>query len=298
MIKKILILLLLASTALGQNWNNPGQKPWLGQQVDRSHPCAKGLVACWLMNEGTGNQIQDLSGNRNNGILTNDVWWVAGKFGSALDFEGTTDHVNCGNSSLFDFNATDGFSVSCWFKADTVSGDHTVVGKAASAWFLNVWNDDIQFRIETSGDAIDTYNVGTNAFQVEKWYHLVGVAKGTTAWAYVNGVLAASGVGSGTYNTDAASPVLIGANTITGQYDFDGIIDNVLIYNRALSATEIALLYREPFCFMADDLPVSMMYDYSGAAPSGQVIFIQFSAIPILFITTFLLIRKRRRYVE
>jgi len=94
----LLILIFVSSIVFG-DW--PYQhKPMLGQQVDRSHPCAKGLVGFWLMNEGTGNRIQDLSGNRITGTLVADTHFVPGKFGSALGFDGTGDYVSIGQPQV------------------------------------------------------------------------------------------------------------------------------------------------------------------------------------------------------
>jgi len=293
MIKKILILLLLASTALGQNWNNPGQKPWLGQQVDRSHPCAKGLVGCWPMNEGAGNTVADLSGNGNKGEEQGDAVWLPGKFSTCRYFSGD-DCIDLGT-------------------LPTLTGqDRTIIVWAAADDWSDVVNNCI-LNFESWGVNCFTYTTGgldyiawrTNSDD-KRLMSMAGISDGTfhqlvcivnsidtIRTLYLDGISMTLGAAVG---YAVLSDNYIGTRNLSDW--FKGKVCNVLCYNRALSATEIALLYREPFCFMADDLPVSMMYDYSGAAPSGQVIFIQFSAIPILFITTFLLIRKRRRYVE
>ena len=64
-------------TKLGTPW----QKPYRGIQLNRQHPLARGLVGCWLVNEGTGDKVFDYSGNGNNGILTNmdEADWVSGR---------------------------------------------------------------------------------------------------------------------------------------------------------------------------------------------------------------------------
>ena len=66
---------------------------------------AVSTVSLWLMNEGTGDRVFDLSGNRNDGTLVNNASWTKGRFGSAIICDGTSDYIDCG-----DINAIDGAS--------------------------------------------------------------------------------------------------------------------------------------------------------------------------------------------
>ena len=62
-------------------------KPYLGVPINGTHPLAKGLVGCWVMNENSGNVVQDLSGNVRTGTITGAVW-VAGEYGHAVYCDG------------------------------------------------------------------------------------------------------------------------------------------------------------------------------------------------------------------
>ena len=110
---------------------------------------------------------------------------------------------------------------------------------------------------------------------------------------YVNGVLVRTDAQTGTINAGDDS-LAIGAlsdNEGGRTAYWEGMIDHVLIYNRALTAGEIQKLYREPFCMYEED-SVAMMYDYSGApAPTGQVIMI--STVPIVLLGLLWLNRSR-----
>jgi len=78
----------------------PELKPVRGIRLNKSHPLVRGLVGCWLFNEGSGNIVQDSSGNGNTGSLIADTHWVPGKSGPALDFDGTGDNVEIAHNDI------------------------------------------------------------------------------------------------------------------------------------------------------------------------------------------------------
>ncbi len=73
------------------------------------------IVGLWLFDEGKGGVVKDSSGKGNDGEIFG-AEWVAGQFGSALEFDGTDDYVNAGNDSSFDI--TDAMTLAAWYKAD------------------------------------------------------------------------------------------------------------------------------------------------------------------------------------
>ena len=77
------------------------------------------LTGCWLMNEGSGDRVFDLSGNRNPGNITGATW-ASGKFGSALKYDGTSDEVNFGD--VLDSILTTGFTFSIWLNISSNTG--------------------------------------------------------------------------------------------------------------------------------------------------------------------------------
>ena len=110
----LIIILLFSSLASGQFWENPNQKPSLfGMQINRGHILGD-PVSLWLMSEGFASKVFDLSGNRNTGTITSATW-IPGKFGSALNFDGTNDYVLGGDPGI---GGTSGASLVFWIKKD------------------------------------------------------------------------------------------------------------------------------------------------------------------------------------
>ena len=107
----------------------PVLKPIRGIRQNKSHPLARGLVGYWLLNEGTGEKAFDLSDNGNTGTLQGDTHFVPGKFGSALDLDGTGDYVSCGVAS--NFNITDQITMAAWVSVDDFSTDRWIGGVSA-----------------------------------------------------------------------------------------------------------------------------------------------------------------------
>ena len=86
-----------------------------------------GLVGYWPLDEGGGASAVDVSGNGSDGTLNGGPGWVAGKFGTVLEFDGADDHVDLGNSTILDFGISD-FAVSAWVNISAAGGE-TIVGK-------------------------------------------------------------------------------------------------------------------------------------------------------------------------
>lgn len=199
----------------------------------------QGLVGYWPMNEGRGQHAGDSSGNGNTGTITGATW-VDGKRGKALDFDGTDDMVDLGDN--FDF-VSQSFTVCGWAKPTTGGyADGYLAGKydggANNGWYIRiisgVWNTGI-----TSGDIMAGGTADMNV-----WQHICSVfvpAPGT-AIVYKNGAQTNSTTGQ-TAMADNVRSAMIG-NRWDNLRQFKGQIDDVRIYSRALSATEIATLYR------------------------------------------------------
>ena len=255
----IFLFLCLTTSAFGQFFT-PHQKPMLGLQVNWAHPQSKGLKFLMLGNEGSGNKVFDLSGNGNTGVFAGTLSWEAGKFGSAVDFPGPDDnYINCGNKEIIRMKNSS-FSIVAWIKMDVADQFKVIIGNGLSG-------------VAEQGFCLMTYTGGTgnllcyinNIFKISnnsvipnanEWYQ-VGLSfdqPTTTGTFYVNG-LAVGSDNWGTYvEDDEADNMLIGADPRDGSlYEFAGGIDVVSLYNRALSASEFALLYREPFIMFKRD---------------------------------------------
>jgi Concanavalin A-like lectin/glucanases superfamily len=222
---------------------------------DPTNSITSGLVGYWPFDEGTGLMTYDSSGNSNNGILINKPIWTTGKVGQALKFNvfanASNDDVRQNAASVLigkSFDVPDlPLTLTAWINPVDFNDWRAIFSKRDS---YDYW--DMRFDIGLSMDsgavylttAQDTvtfdYTPPTNA-----WTHIAVVATRTNTRLYVNGQL-----------VEESDPVRLGtserANTaiggtgegVGGDNDpFSGIIDEVRIYNRALSASEVQQVY-------------------------------------------------------
>ena len=211
-----------------------------------------GLVAYWKMDEvswdGTTGEVLDYSGNNNHGTAQADADTIAGKFGSGGTFDGTGDLVNCGNDSSLDI--TSAITISAWINADTTVDSQRVVDKLRNdAYALRLSDDGSLAVMELAGEfgGVDQTPGNSsidNFITLGEWTHVSVTYDGAIIRYYVDGMPAGSAEPSpagdiGTSTVDMA----IGAR-YDGVYEFAGEIDEVRIYNRALSANEVKQLYK------------------------------------------------------
>jgi len=284
----ICLSLFLTTTCFG----NVNVKPLPGMPfVNRTHPLARGLVGLWLFNEGSGNKVFDLSGNGNHlTTFVGSVGWAAGKYGPALNFPGVMNYV--ANSSATPAITTD-VTIVCSVVSDIGNNLDQGLVRVYDT-FLKIGNyPSLRWYPDVDGGSPSDVPVVVTAGVT---YQIAVTHSGIVSNLYKDGTLIDT---SSSVALDVTSDVgiLIGAYNDIGIWDLDGRINYVYIYNRALSASEIALLKREPFCFM-QGAPVPMYAEEAPPAGGGQVIMIQMTAIPlaaILSITLALVFSRRRK---
>ena len=210
-----------------------------------------GPVAHWKLDDGAGLTAIDSEGG-NDGTLSGPPAWVAGVLGDALDFNGSNDYVDAGT---FDISGS-GITMMGWFNAEAIATDDgRFVSKASGAneadayWQLSTTDSGsdrfLRMRVKASGTTTTLADSSVN-LTTGSWYFAVGTYDTASGMMrlYLNGVEVAStahAVG-GVLDTDASVPVAIGANG-TAERFFNGILDDVRVYNRALDAGEIQDLY-------------------------------------------------------
>jgi len=202
---------------------------WQGGKVSEAavlniHP---GVIGWWQFNEGTGTVASDNSTNGHSGTI-NGATYVAGKYGDALSFSGTA-YVEIDNINL---PFSQPYSVSVWVNPSTYA-DMFLFGRI---------NDANWYVIFGSGGAINDWATGGGLdwnpsvpYVTGQWQHFVFVYNGTDKLVYRNGVLAAST----TQASEAGSGLFVGRYGGYTSYEFEGVVDEVQIYNRTLSASEI-----------------------------------------------------------
>jgi hypothetical protein len=192
-------------------------------------------MAAYSFNEGTGTIVHDVSANANNGTLQGGAAWTAsGKYGNAILFNGTNGYVNVANAPSLQLASA--LTLEAWINPSLLNGVwRDVIYKANDNYYLVA--DSTSSKPATGGSTFGGALFGTGALTTNTWTHLAGTYDGITVRLYVNGVQVSSRAQTGPIAV-SANPLQIGGDSVYGQY-FQGSIDEVRVYNRALSAAEI-----------------------------------------------------------
>ena len=196
-----------------------------------------GLAAAYNFDEPSGTSALDASGSGNAGVLNGPTRIAEGKYGGALSFDGMNDLVTVADSASLDLTA--GMTVEAWIYQPSASGWRTVAlkespGDLAYALYSSTTSGKPNARVFTTAD-LDVG--GPAALPTNRWTHLAATYDGTTLRMLVNGVQVAERAVSGAIAT-SAKPLQIGGNTIWKEW-FKGRIDDVRVYNRALTPLEV-----------------------------------------------------------
>jgi len=228
--------------------------------VDDSSGGSGGLVAYWKMDDNAANTtVTDSSGKGNHGVARQNTSALstAGKFDSALTFNGSSDYIDCGNNSSL--NITGDVSISAWVRFDSLPNYQTIVTKrgvvtdATSNYTLKTSStthtgtaNELEFQYH-DGTGWQVYTTSNANLTTGRWYHaVVTYTFGSSASIkfYLDNSLLNGGwtLGSGSSPVQTnTKPVTIGG-LIDGE-KLNGAIDNLMIFSRTLSATEIGAFY-------------------------------------------------------
>jgi len=203
-----------------------------------------GLVGYWSFEDGTSTKATDFSGKGNTGTLTNGPTWTGGKLGKSLSFDGNDDYVDAVDDP---FDLTD-LTLSAWVKTSQTS-DGFIFGKGTTADYqYGLYNNfgaskKAVFVVWTTAGGSYLMASSTNAISTNQWVHLAATVSGTTAKLYVNGTLEETDSNPvATRDISGIASFSIGRRGDTTD-PFSGLLDEVRVYNRALSSTEVAGLY-------------------------------------------------------
>jgi large repetitive protein len=204
---------------------------------------ATGLVGHWAMEEGSGTTLFDAAPPANNATTTGSPAWAAGTYGQALLLNGTSQYASVPDSA--DLDITGAITMAAWIKpgkADTQDLIAKEINGVADGYQLSLaapsstgkvfvrFNNDPNNRV----DSLTSYP--TNG----AWVHVAATYDGSTVRMYYNGVLEASRAWTGLIAPNS-TPLGIGAQSNNARW-FQGGIDDVRLYDRALTAGEIAAL--------------------------------------------------------
>jgi hypothetical protein len=198
-----------------------------------------GLVGWWKFDEGTGTTAADSSGNGRTGTLMNGPTWTAGKIGGAANLDGVDDRVDIAGDPL----GTGAMTFSVWIYARSTSNVPAIVSSGAfpdtQLFVQPLLNNALGFTHDGGASA-----ALSNAIHLNTWQHIVVVRDASNQITFY-----VDGVQSGTANqaigkpTEGSTVNSIGDRYVGGAHAFNGMITDVRIYNRALTATDIQALY-------------------------------------------------------
>ncbi len=238
-----------------------------------------GNVLSLPMDEGSGTTAYDTSGKGNNGALINGLGWVNGNFGKALSFDGNNDYVDVPDSASMDI--TGNITIEAWAKPNKLGIHQALVDKhnypSNYGYGIGMWlNNNNKVEVEV-GNGYSGTGTSTSLTTLEegKWYHIVFAADTVKGRIYLNGIDEPPQDQAIKVYQNAPVGVYIGKAHSTFRYiqpvvpnTFNGTIDEVRIYNRALSADEISDLYHNHGYTTANYLGRVLVRKYSSPDPS------------------------------
>jgi hypothetical protein len=205
-----------------------------------------GLAGWWKFDDGssgtTPTTAADSSGNGNTGTTQHSpVWTSSGKIGNALTFNGTSNYVSVPSATSLNLSQ---FTIASWVTlASSTGANNYVMEKDKGSADYNY-----EFYYDSSNQLYCDFNTGSRSVSynwtpsTNTWYHLARTYDGAYLRIYINGAQVATASASGTLDT-SSNALIIGKNDLYGTSTWNGSMDDVRLYNRALSASDVLTLY-------------------------------------------------------
>ena len=223
-------------------------------------------VAAYAFDEGSGSTVADASGNGNNGTVANTTWAAAGKYGKAFSFNGTSSRVTVPDSASLHLSSA--MTLEAWVNPATTT----------AAWRDVIYKGNDNYYLEGTSDHggrpgrrrhLRHHVYGTSALPLNTWSYLAVTYDRTTIRLYVNGTQVSTLAATGAI-ASSTNPLTIGSDPLYGQY-FSGLIDDVRVYNTALTQAQIQTDMTTPVAPPAPDTsPPSAPGTLSATAISGS----------------------------
>jgi hypothetical protein len=200
------------------------------------------MIGWWKLDDEKASVAVDSSGWDHYGTLAGDPQWLEGRAGDALRFDGIDDYVDCGTDASFDFSGS--VTIAAWIKTGVLTSDAKIASNqnnSTGGYKFGINANKVELEIRTAANAsfLNRSVAGGTVLTPGVWYHVVGVySKGQFIRTYVNGNLDRElataevlGASNGTFK--------IGRESYASSYYFLGWIDDVRIYNKALTDAEV-----------------------------------------------------------
>ena len=206
------------------------------------------VVGTWLFDDGRGDVAEDSSGNQNNGTLKNNPEWEDGKFGDALEFNGS-NYVDCGNAESL--NIANSLTITAWMRLSAITDTATTIvfkgdgrgGAAGTSYWMDIrTSGQIYFGGYTAAGGACYEFIAGKIKEAKRWYHIAGTYDKTRSKIYVDGQVVKDVTKSCELLTNDIN-VSIGARG-TGTR-FNGLLDEVGLFNVALEQQDIQTIMNE-----------------------------------------------------
>ena len=217
----------------------------------------RSVVGMWLLDEGDGDIAQDEAGNEWHGAVSGDPDWTdEGVFGGAIDFDGVDDHIDFGADEAL---KPEEFTLVAWFSTRKLNGYGHIIQAG------NDWNDMAGYllRVHQNGNtngalahapANGAIFIESAALSTETWYHAAFTFDGETAVLYLDGMEAGRQGAPGIMYDDL--PLRVGTQSGGNVSSFDGILDELALFNVALELEDIEEIMTEGLQEATGILPV------------------------------------------
>jgi hypothetical protein len=216
--------------------------PAFGAPIGFNTQPISGLVGHWTFNEGSGDSAMDYAA-ANHGWLTNSPVWTNGVIASALRFSSNNVVVAAGSASLNVSNLT----ISCWFFPRTAGGfnagrilDRSASSTAGYGMFFSEPDSSVSYWTDT----FTGRSLSATGFSTGRWNH-VAVTHSSANFITIYKDGAAANTGTVAAASFSGVPVTYIGNRGDLARGVDGIVDDVRIYNRALTAEEVKMIYNQ-----------------------------------------------------
>jgi len=214
-------------------------------QIDEGINCNQLPIAHYNFN-GNAN---DISQNSNHGAVSGATL-TTGVEGQAYSFDGSNDYITIPEDNDLDFDASEEFTITAWINMPDTGNDHAIYvkrqGKDQGYYLVARWTQankgKVQFGVEDSNNANSYRRTTSNSLTPDAWAHIAAVHNTDNDMKiYINGVEANYQVSSSAASTsyDTIKPAYIGMDKENNRHPFEGMIDDLRVYDYALSSSEI-----------------------------------------------------------
>jgi hypothetical protein len=211
-------------------------------------PQRANIQGFWRLDENATGGIPafDYSGNGNHLTDVNTTtYYAGGKIAGCRDFEASnSEYLTIDDADQTGLGITGNITIAAWVKPETIPADMVIVGKWTAAaqlsykLYIESTDSSICFGVSNNGTTDNEHNSNASAASVGTWVHVVGVYDGSYLYTYVDGLENGTPTSYSSGINDGTDVFRIGAYGGAGR-PFDGLIDEVIIWNTALTATEV-----------------------------------------------------------